>query len=77
MKNFFLKHCRLYRVLIHKLFGKYEVEWLNIPSSIYGDFSVHYLGFDEVGNVQKGFHSLVDALRNRGGLGLTVLYDKY
>ena len=59
------------------MFAKYEVEWLYIPSSIYGNFDYCYLGFDKDGNVQKGFSSLLDAIKNRGDLGVTVLYDKY
>ena len=80
MRKFFIKHCRLYRYLICKLFGKPhsgERGKLSIPFEIYGDFSVHYLGYDQEGRVQKGFRSLVEAIRNRGDLGLTVLYDKY
>lgn len=77
MKKFFLKHCRPYRWLIHKLFGKYEVEMLTIPSAIYGNFDYCYLGFDKNGKVLRGFRSLLDALKNRGELGLTVLYDRY
>ena len=77
MKKFFLKHCKIYRILISKLFGKYKVKELIIPFGIYGNFEYCYLGFDKDGNVQKGFKNLIDALKNRGSLGLTVLYDKY
>ena len=77
MRKFFLKHCKLYRWLIKKLFYKPHPERLSIPWDIYGDFDVHYLGYDKDGNVQKGFKNIVDALRNKGDLGLTVLYDKY
>ena len=77
MRKFFLKHCQLYWVLISKLFGKYDVERLSIPFPIYGDFNCHYLGFDKDGTVRRGFHSLPEAIKNRGDLGLTVLYDKY
>lgn len=77
MKKFFIKHCRPYRWLICKLFGKYKVDKLSIPFKIYGDFDVFYLGFDKDGKVHKGFTSIIDALKNKGDLGLTVLYDKY
>ena len=77
MKKIFLKYCRPYRWLISKLFGKYNVEKLSLPSAIYGNFKHCYLGFDKDGNVQKGFTSIIDALRHKRDLGLTVLYDKY
>ena len=77
MRKMFLKYCKPYRWLISKLFGKYNVERVSIPFGIYGNFDIHYLGFDKDGNVEKGFTSIVDALRNKGDLGLTVLYDKY
>lgn len=77
MRKFFLKHCRTYRKLVKELFGKYNVEWVYIPWEIYGDFSVHYLGYDENGHVKKGFKTLFEALKNRGDLGLSVMYDKY
>ena len=78
MRKFFLKHCSIYRRLIHELFG-FSVDGgrIHIPFDIYGNFDYHYLGYDEKGNVKKGFKTLVEALRNRGNLGLTVLYDKY
>jgi hypothetical protein len=50
---------------------------VSIPWEIYGDFDVHYLGIDENGNAKKGFKTLAEALRNKGNLSLTVLYDKY
>lgn len=80
MRKFFLKYCRPYRWMICKLFGKPhngERGKLSIPFKIYGDFDVHYLGYDQDGNVKKGFKNIVDALKNKGDLGLTVLYDKY
>jgi hypothetical protein len=80
MRKFFLKHCRLYRRLVCKLFGKPhngERGKLSIPFQIYGDFDIHYLGYDQDGNVKKGFRNIVEALKNKGDLGLTVLYDKY
>jgi hypothetical protein len=77
MRKFFLKHCRAYRKIVKKLFGKYNVEQVHIPWEIYGDFDIHYLGYDESGHVKKGFKTLFEALKNRGNLGLTVLYDKY
>ena len=45
--------------------------------SIYGNFDYCYLGFDETGEVKKGFKNIFDAIKNRGNLGLTVMYDKY
>ena len=77
MQQFFLKHCSLYRRVIHRLFGRYPVRQLSFNSGIYGDENVHYIGFDKHGNVQKGWPTLRDALRNRGTLGITVLYDRY
>ena len=77
MRKFFLKHCRLYRWLIKKLFYKPHPERLSIPWNIYGDFDVHYLGYDKDGNVQKGFRNIFEAVKNRGNLGLIAMYDKY
>lgn len=77
MKKFFLKHCRIYRWAVCKLFGKPHPASLNIPWEIYGDFDVCYLGYDKDGNVKKGFRNLIDAIKNKGDLGLTVMYDKY
>lgn len=77
MKRFFLKYCRTYRRLIDKLYGKYNVERLSIPFDIYENFNYCYVGFDKNGTVRKGFCGLVEAIKNRGDLGLTVLYDKY
>lgn len=76
MRKLFLKHCWLYRWLVCKLFGKpYPEGRLSIPWTIYGDFDVCYLGYDKDGNVKKGFRNIVDAIKNRGDLGLTVLYE--
>lgn len=77
MRKFFLKHCTIYRKLVKKLFGKYDVEYFSIPMRIYGNFDYHYLGYDEKGNVKMGFKNIVEAIKNKGDLGLTVLYDKY
>lgn len=77
MRKFFLKHCVLYRTLINKLFGRYNVDTLSIPSEIYGDFNICYLGFDENGNVKRGFTNIIDAIKNKKDLGLTVLYEYY
>ena len=77
MKKFFLKHCKLYRKMVCKFFGRYNVPTINIPMSIYGNFDYCYLGFDETGEVKKGFKNIFDAIKNRGNLGLTVMYDKY
>ena len=75
MRKFFLKHCRIYRRLISKLFGKYEYEHLSIPMRIYTNFDYCYFGYDKDGNVKKGFTSLIDALKNKDDLGITVLYE--
>ena len=75
MKKFFLKHCAWYRWLIKKLFYKPHPDRLSIPWNIYGDFDVHYIGYDKNGNVLKGFRNIFEAVKNRGDLGLTVLYD--
>ena len=75
MKKFFLSHCSLYRKLICKLFGKYNVSKLYFPCGILGDFNICYVGYDKDGNVKKGFTNILDAIKNRGDLGLTVLYD--
>jgi hypothetical protein len=48
---------------------------LSIPWDIYGDFDVCYLGYDKDGNVKKGFKTIIEAIRNKGDLGLTVLYE--
>ena len=78
MQKFFLKHCAIYRRLIEKFFGfRVNGGRIHIPFNIYGDFDIHYLSYDENGHVKKGFRTLKEALRNRGNLGLTVLYDKY
>ncbi len=77
MRKVFLKYCKPYRWLVHKLFYKPHPTTLHIPWNIYGDFNIHYLGYDSTGHVQKGFCSLFEAIKNKGDLGLTVLYDKY
>ena len=77
MKKFFLKHCKLYRKMVCKFFGRYDVDKISIPMRIYGNFDYCYLGFDKNGNVQKGFKNIFEAIKNRGDLGLTVMYDKY
>jgi hypothetical protein len=77
MRKFFLKHCKPYRWFISKMFGIPHPAHLSIPWNIYGDFNVHYLGYDKEGNVRKGFRNIFEAIKNRGDLGLTVMYDKY
>lgn len=77
MRKFFLKHCGLYRKVVSKFFGRYNVQTLSIPMDIYGNFDFCYLGFTENGEVKKGFKNIFDALKNRGHLGITVMYDKY
>ena len=77
MRKFFLKHCALYRWFIGKLFYKPHPERLSIPWKIYGDFDVHYLGYDEDGNVQRVFRNIFEAIKNKGNLGVTVLYERY
>ena len=77
MRKFFLKHCKIYRMLVCKIFGKYKVSELSIPFGIYGDFNYHYLGFDKDGKVHKGFKNIVDVIKNKGNLGITVVYDGY
>ena len=41
------------------------------------DFVYHYIVRHENGYVKKGFRTLREAIRNKGNLGLTVLYEKY
>lgn len=77
LRKFILKHSVLYRKAINALFGIKNVPKLVIPYSIYGDFSVNYMGYNKDGYVLKGFKTLREAIKNRGSLGLTVLYDKY
>lgn len=77
MQKFFLKHCKIYRKFVDRVWGLQDVHTLQIPSEFYGDFNVHYLCYDKNGNVTKGFKTLWSALRGKGELGLTVLYDKY
>ena len=76
MRKFFLANCTPYRKLIKKLFGKYKPDFIAVPWEIYANFDYHYLGYDKDGVVKKGFKNIVDALKNRGNLGLTVQYDK-
>ena len=65
---------RLYRKIIHKLFGiPYASRKLSIPCEIIGDFKIHYLTYDKEGNVQNGFRTLAQALKNRCNYGITVL----
>lgn len=80
MRKLFIKYCRPYRWLICKLLHKPhsgECGKLTIPFGIYGNFDVHYLIYDENGYVHNGFRTLREALKNKGNMGLTVLYDKY
>ena len=74
--QFFLKHSSLYRKVIHYFFGIKDVHHLSIPFDIYGDFSVNYLGYNKKGLVIKGFKTLRQAIKNKGNLGLTVLYNR-
>lgn len=79
MYKIFLKYCKLYRVMIDKLFRLDGVYHFSIPMGIYGNFDNHYLIYDKEGNVVEGTEYLYQALkkRNNGEFGITVLYDKY
>lgn len=79
MYKIFLKYCKLYRIIIDKLFSLNGVYSFSIPMRIYGDFDNHYLLYDKNGNVVEGTSSLYQALkkRNNGEFGITVMYDKY
>lgn len=74
IRQFFIRHCRLYRMLICKLFGKYDCEYLTFPFALYGTFEYSYIGYNEKGIVKKGFCSLWEALKNKGDLGITTIY---
>ena len=75
MRKFFINNCSLYRKLICKLFGAKNVSTLHFPCGILGNWNIFYVGYDADGNVKKGFKSLGQALRNKGDLYLSVLYD--
>lgn len=75
MRKFFINHCTLYRRLICKLFGAKNVPTLHFPIGILGDWTIFYVAYDENGNVQKGFKTLLEAIKNKGNLYLSVLYD--
>lgn len=79
MYKTFLKYCKLYRIIIDKLFSLNGVYRLSIPMGIYGNFDNHYLVYDKDGNVIDGTQYLYQALkkRNDGEFGISVLYDKY
>ena len=79
MYKTFLKYCKLYRIVIDKLFSLKGVYRLSIPMGIYGNFDNHYLVYDKDGNVIDGTQYLYQALkkRNDGEFGISVLYDKY
>lgn len=77
IKNAFLKYCKPYRRFICKYFGIPSVYRISIPFGYYGDFGCHYLAYDKDGEVKKGFSSLFEAIKNRGDLGLTVIYNRY
>ena len=79
MYKFFLKYCKLYRIIVDKLFSLKGVYSFSIPMRIYGNFDNHYLLYDKQGNVVDGTEYLYQALkkRNNGEFGITVLYDKY
>lgn len=46
MYKMFLKYCKLYRVIIDKLFRLEGVYSFSIPMRIYGNFDNHYLIYD-------------------------------
>ena len=75
MRKFFINHCTLYRRLICKLFGAKNISTLHFPCGILGDWNVFYVAYDENGNVQKGFKTLLDAIKNKENFYLSVLYD--
>ena len=75
MRKFFINHCTLYRRLICKLFGAKNVSALHFPCGILGDWNIFYVAYDENGNVKKGYKTLFEAIRNKGNLYLSVLYD--
>ena len=75
MRRFFINHCALYRRLICKMFGAKHRPALHFPCGILGDWRIFYVAYDKDGNVQKGFKSLWEALRNKEDLYLSVLYD--
>ena len=50
MYKTFLKYCKLYRIIIDKLFSLNGVYRLSIPMGIYGNFDNHYLVYDKDGN---------------------------
>ena len=67
---------RLYRKIIHKLYGiETTTSKLSFPIGILGDFNVHYIVYDNTGNVRGGYRRLKEAVRNRNNLGITVLYE--
>lgn len=75
MRKFFINNCSLYRRLICKLFGAKNVSALHFPCGILGDWNIFYVAYDEKGDVKKGFTNLFDAIKNKGNLYLSVLYD--
>lgn len=79
MYKTFLKYCKLYRIIIDKLFSLKGVYSFSIPMRVYSNFDNHYLIYDKNGNVIDGTEYLHQALkkRNNGEFGITVMYDKY
>lgn len=78
----FLKTCKWFRKLVCNLFGLKNVGVLDVPTSIYSDFKVNYLVYDQNGAVLFGTKTLREALQKRNrkdkvGLGITVIYNKY
>lgn len=74
MKQWFIKHCKLYRKLIHKRFGLPDVPAVYIPSGILSNEKICYLSYDEQGRVHEGFTSLKAAIQSKGKFGISVLY---
>lgn len=79
MQKFFLKHCKIYRKLVDKLWGLKNIHYFHIPFGIYGNFDVHYMLYNQEGNVKQGCRTLQEALqiRKTTNYGITVLYDRY
>ena len=77
MRKLFLKYCKPYRKFVCKFFGIEGVGRISIPMRLYSNFDNHYLLYDNEGNAKAGYKTLFEALKNKNGMGITVIYDKY
>jgi len=65
-----------YRKIIHKLYGLENMPHkLSFPIGILANFDIHYILYDEQGDVISGYNTLREAVSNKLKYGISVLYE--